>query len=358
MELEQKFWDKLKEIKPVNLQLKKEAYLHLDNLTKPPRSLGQLEEIAAQLYAIGQGKVQAEPARIYTCAADHGVAEENVSPYPQEVTRQMVFNFLQQGAAINVLCRTAGVDLKVVDVGIRGGDFPAHPNLIQARVKSGTGNIAKEPAMSKLECLQALNLGMTLAEQAQKEGFFALGTGEMGIANTTPSTALFCAFLNLDPKDITGMGAGLDAQGIQKKATTISKALTTHQNSLKTGQPLAILADLGGLEIACLTGLILGAARCQLPVVIDGFISSAAFLTAYKFCPQVKDYAFFAHCSAEQAHKLILDKLKVRPLLHLDMRLGEGTGAALALFLLKAAANIFNQMATFEQAGVSNKIES
>lgn len=352
--VEEKLFNLLKNIKPVDLSLKEKAYEHLDNLTKPPRSLGKLEEIAARIFAIQEGKVEPYPARIYTCAGDHGVVQEGVSPYPQEVTRQMVLNFLNEGAAINVLCKTSQVDLKVVDVGVKGEPFPQHKNLIQQKIKSGTGNIAIEKAMRKEECLRAIFLGIELASNAQKQGIKSLGTGEMGIGNTTSSTALYCAFLNLSPEETTGAGAGLDNQAIQHKIQIIKKALNLHSKTIKTQDPLEILSSLGGLEIACLTGLILGAALYKMPIVIDGFISTAAFVCAYKLEPKIKDYAFFSHLSAEKAHKQILEKVGAFPLLHLDMRLGEGTGAALALFLLQATANIFNNMATFEQAGVAS----
>lgn len=354
--MEEKFLNLIKQISPVNLNLEAQAYTHLDNLTKPPRSLGRLEEIAARLFAIFQGKVEPYPARIYTCAADHGVVEEGVSPYPQEVTRQMVLNFLQGGAGINVLCKTSGVDLKVVDVGVKGENFPIHPALIQKKIKPGTNNLVKTKAMSKKECLQALLLGIELAQEAKKEGINTLGTGEMGIGNTTASTALYCAFLDLDPYEVTGKGAGLEKDKVRHKATLIAKALKQHEKEVRSKDPLAILSSLGGLEIACLTGLILGAALEQRAIVIDGFISTAAFITAYHFNPAIKDYCFFSHCSAEKFHKQLLTQIKVKPLLDLDLRLGEGTGAALAMFLLKAAANIFNQMATFEQAEVAKGI--
>lgn len=354
--METLFYNLIKKISPVDLSLEEQAYNHLDNLTKPPRSLGRLEEIAARLFAIFQGKVEPYPARIYTCAADHGVVEEGVSPYPQEVTRQMVLNFLQGGAGINVLCNTSGVELKVVDVGVKGESFPEHPHLIQKKIKPGTNNLVKTKAMSKEECLQALLLGIELAKEAKKEGINTIGTGEMGIGNTTPSTALYCAFLGLDPYKCTGKGAGLSDSKIKHKAKLIAQALKQHEKAIASKDPLTILASLGGLEIACLTGIILGGALEKMAVVVDGFISTAAFVAAYHFNPLVKDYCFFSHYSAEKSHKQLLAQIKAKALLDLDLRLGEGTGAALAMFLLKAAANIFNQMATFEQAGVSREI--
>jgi len=351
--LKQEFLEAIQKIRPVNLELEKEAYQHLDNLTKPPRSLGRLEQIAARIYAIQEGECKPYPFRIYTLAADHGVAGKGVSPYPQEVTRQMVLNFLRGGAAINVLCQTCGVELKVVDIGVKGETFPEHPNLIQYKIKPGTGDITQEPAMTEEECLQALCLGINLANQAKQEGIKALGIGEMGIGNTTPSTALYAAYLNLPPQKLTGPGAGLKPEKVKQKAKLIEQALQTHQQTVAGKDPLAILAALGGLEIAGMAGIILGAALNKMPVVIDGFIATASFLASYQLDPKVKEYAFFSHCSAETAHQKILNLLEVRPLLDLDLRLGEGTGAALGLFLLKASANIFNQMATFDSAGVS-----
>jgi len=341
-------------VKPVDMGLAAQGQARLDDLTKPRGSLGRLEEAALRLFLISGGAVPtADPARIFTVAGDHGVAAEGVSLYPQEVTRQMVHNFLSGGAAINVLARTAGIGLTVVDAGCLGGAFPEHDGLAQRKVRRGTANLATGPAMSREDCLRALELGLDLADIAANEGCKAVGTGDMGIANTTPSTALFCAYLGLEPEEITGPGAGLDTQGVQRKAVVIRKGLQVNSAAVASGDPLEILAALGGLEIAALAGLIIGAADRRMAVAVDGFISTAAYVAAWKLCPAVADYCFFSHASAETGHAHIMQALDARPLLDLDMRLGEGTGAALALFVLRSAAAVFNEMATFSGAGVS-----
>ncbi|WP_028574526.1 nicotinate-nucleotide--dimethylbenzimidazole phosphoribosyltransferase [Desulfonatronovibrio hydrogenovorans] len=344
----------LKEISPINKDLLKKAELHLDNLTKPRGSLGRLEELAARLYAISCAKKpEVEPGIIFTCAGDHGVAQAGVSLFPRAVTRQMVTNFLNGGAAVNVLARTSGLQLKVVDVGVAGPSFPGHDLLIQNRIRSGTGDLSAGPAMSELECQKAIELGIDLAKQAYEKGIKTLCTGEMGIGNTTPSTALYCAFLGFEPHDLAGSGTGLESDGIKKKARVIAKGLEVNAEILNSKDPIKILAALGGLEIACLTGIILGGAWKGMNVIIDGFISSAAYVSAWKLNPFVEDYCFFSHLSAEKGHIMVMEKIQARPVLNMDMRLGEGTGAALAYFILKSAANIFNEMATFDQAGVS-----
>jgi len=243
----------------------------------------------------------------------------------------------------------------VVDAGCLGEPFPPHPAFAGARVASGTANLAKEPAMSREVCEQALLLGVSLACQAADEGIKALGTGDMGIANTTPSTALFCAFLGLAPEVATGPGTGLSAEGVRRKAEVVRRALALHRDVLASGDALGILAALGGLEIACLAGLILGAAANRLPVAVDGFISTAAYVAARGLAPAVADYAVLSHASAEPGYAAIMKALGAAPILDLGLRLGEGTGAALALVLMRAGANVFNQMATFAAAGVSDK---
>jgi nicotinate-nucleotide--dimethylbenzimidazole phosphoribosyltransferase len=343
-------------ISPVDGGLRKKATAHLDNLTKPRGSLGRLEEVAARLYCIAGGQPPGvDPARIFTCAGDHGVTAEGVSPFPQAVTRQMVANFLAGGAGVNVLARTAGVALTVVDAGCAGGDFAPHPSLVSAKVMPGTNNLAEGPAMSVAQCQQAVESGIRLANAAAAEGARCLGMGEMGIGNTTPSTALFCAYMGFTPLEIAGPGAGLSPSGVRQKAEVVRKALWANDAVVSGGDALDILAALGGLEIATLTGLVLGAAANRLPVVVDGFISTAAYVAAWKMHQDVADYAFFSHASAEHGHLMIMEALGARPLLHLDMRLGEGTGAAMAIFVMRCAAAIFTDMATFAAAGVSGQ---
>ncbi|WP_321405065.1 nicotinate-nucleotide--dimethylbenzimidazole phosphoribosyltransferase [Maridesulfovibrio sp.] len=340
-------------VQPVDFSLEKQARAHLDNLTKPLGSLGRLEDLAVKMFMASGGKApQADPARIYTIAGDHGVNEEDVSYFPQEVTRQMVENFLTGGAGINVLARTSGVELVVVDAGCKGGPFPEHPNLIQRRIACGTANISKGPAMDEDCCLRALALGLDLADEAHAQGIKVLGTGEMGVSNTTPSTALYCAYFDLDPADITGPGGGIDPEGVLRKIEVIRRALAVNAKTVRSADPFAILSALGGYEIAALVGLILGGAKNRQMVCIDGFISTAAYAAAVKICPAVGGYCVLSHASAEPGYAKVIKALGRRPLLHLDMRLGEGSGAALSMFMLRAAANIYNDMATFDDAGV------
>jgi len=344
----------LSAIVPVDQSLVPACQAHLDNLTKPQGSLGRLEELALQLSLIQGGKAPvADPARVYTVAGDHGVVAEGVSLFPQEVTRQMVLNFVNGGAGISVLTRVAGVELFVVDAGCLGPDFDAHPNIIPGKVAQGTANLAQGPAMTREQCLQALLLGVDLADRAAKAGVRVLGTGDMGIGNTTPSTALYCAYLGLDAASMTGPGAGLDKTGVNRKLEVIRRGLAVNAAAVATGDALEILAALGGFEIACLAGLILGGAKNRQMVCVDGFISTAACVAAWKLCPATADYTVLSHASAEPGHRHAVELMGKRPLLDLGMRLGEGTGAAVAMFLLRSAAAIYNDMASFESAGVS-----
>lgn len=343
-------------ITPVDSHQIAHAQQHIDNLTKPQGSLGRLETLAARLAAIHGGTPRVDPARIYTCAGDHGVTVHGVSLFPQAVTRQMVHNFLAGGAAINVLTRQANVDLRVVDAGCAGGPFPEHPHLIQCKVASGTADFTQGPAMTCAQCEKALENGLELAKTAHAEGFATVGTGEMGIGNTTPATALYCAYLGFSPETITGPGTGLSPKRVQHKVAVITAALARHKETITSGDPVAILAALGGLEIATLTGLILGAASRRMNVVVDGFIATAAFVAAQAMAPTVQDYAFFAHASAEHGHRAVLEAVGDQGLIHLGLRLGEGTGAALAIFILRCAAAIFTNMATFESASVARAV--
>lgn len=346
--------DLLQKIKPVSTTLCQAANHRLDNLTKPIGSLGKLEELAVRMCCI-QNKtlgISADPLRIYAIAGDHGVNEEGVSAFTQDVTRQMVQNFCDGGAGINVLANTAGAELCVVDLASKGGSYPNHPSLLQCKIAQGTQNIAKAPAMSREMCLRAMLIGAELANKAQTEGFPAIGTGEMGVSNTTPSTALYCAYLKLLPKDITGAGGGLDQEGVSRKTRVIERALSLHSGTITAGDPINILASLGGYEIAALAGLILGGAANNQLVLLDGFIATAAYTAAWKLCPTVKDYTFFSHASAEAGHKQILAKLQIDPLHDLGLRLGEGSGVPLALFLMRCACNTYNQMTTYSDTEV------
>ncbi len=342
-------------IAPVSPSLREKAMARIDMLTKPKGSLGRLEEMAARLYAVQGGvtPLAVDPARIITVAADHGVTEEGVSASPAIVTRQQVLNFLNAGAGISVLCRANAIDHQVVDAGVAGDEFPDHPILVRHKIAPGTANLAKGPAMSREECLAALELGISLAETARAQGVRCLGTGEMGIGNTTPSTAIFAALYGLEPASLVGPGAGLSAGGMRRKAAVIKKALDVNAQAVESKSPVAILAALGGLEIATLTGLVLGGASLGMPVVIDGFISTAACAVALAMAPPAREYCFFSHASAEPGHAVIMERLGERPLVDLGFRLGEGTGAVFGMVILRGAAAMFNDMATFAGAGVS-----
>jgi nicotinate-nucleotide--dimethylbenzimidazole phosphoribosyltransferase len=338
-------------------KLADEAQARLDDLTKPKGSLGRLEELAVGLCLIQEGLPATLPARVVTIAADHGVAANQVSAYPREVTRQMVQNFLGGGAAINVLCRRCGLDHQVVDAGVLGPDFDPHPHLVRAKIAQGTADFTREPAMTGEQVRQALELGLDLAEQARQDGMRALGLGEMGIGNTTAAAALYCAYLDLDPAAAAGPGTGLDELGVVRKMRVVADALLTHNDAVHFGDPVEVLRCLGGLEIAALTGLTLGAAARRMPVMVDGFIATAAALAATRIKPETVDYCLFAHASAEPGHATALEAMDAHPLLHLEMRLGEGTGAALGLFLCSCATHLLHDMATFSKAGVSQKVE-
>lgn len=331
----------------------RKARHRLDNLTKPPGSLGVLEKIAVQLAEI-QGNplpVLGQKA-VMVMAADHGVVEEGVSAFPQEVTPQMVANFLNRGAAINVLAEHAGAKVVIADIGI-AGQVMEHPNLISRRIRPGTRNMAQGAALSEEETVAAIETGIELVCQEIEKGITVFATGEMGIGNTTPSSAILACFSGKDVELITGRGTGLDNSGLVVKQNVIRKALEINQPD--PGKPLDVLSKVGGLEIGALTGVILGAAAHKIPVVIDGFISTAAALVAYRLNEKCRDYLFASHLSQEPGHKIMLEQIGLEPMLYLDLRLGEGTGAVLAFNLLEAAVNIIHKMATFAEAGVSHR---
>jgi nicotinate-nucleotide--dimethylbenzimidazole phosphoribosyltransferase len=340
-------------IKPVDYSKDAAAIDHLNNLTKPPGSLGRLEELAIGfIRASNAVPPKLDKKIIFIMAGDHGVARERVSAFPAEVTPQMVFNFLSGGAAINVLARHADIQTVVVDMGVNA-DLSGRDGLVDKKVGMGTKNIAEEPAMTEEELERAVFAGISLAEEAAKNGCHIIGTGDMGIANTTPSTAIYCALLGLKPEDISGPGTGLDEKGIKHKAEVVKKALALHA---PYGSPMDVLAKLGGFEIAGLTGLILGAAKNNIPVVVDGFISSAAAMVAVKSSPAVLQRIFWAHLSNERGHKKVLAEMGINPILDLNLRLGEGTGAALAIWIIEGAIKVYNEMATFKKAGVSTAL--
>ncbi|HJT23617.1 MAG TPA: nicotinate-nucleotide--dimethylbenzimidazole phosphoribosyltransferase [bacterium] len=324
-------------------------------LTKPAGSLGRLEEIAVQVAGI---TAQAIPTlgkkRVILCAGDHGVTAEGVSAFPSAVTPMMVLNFLSGGAAINAMARQAGAEVQVIDVGV-ASDLPKSKNLVSAKIAKGTRNFKVEPAMSGAESQRALTLGIQLAQQAKKDGVKWVVLGEMGIGNTTSAAALMAALLPCAVEDVTGYGTGIDRTQWANKCRVIQEALQKHK--LKPESPLEALRKVGGLEIAALTGVVLGCAKNRIPVVVDGFITSSAFLVAYRLNPKVKDFAFFSHRSEEPGHTKFYEMLGVQPLLEMKMRLGEGTGGTLALNILEAAVRAHAEMATFESAKVPTKIE-
>ena len=327
------------------------AVTRLNSLTKPLGSLGRLEEIAARLVAIReQERPRFAKKAIFTLAADHGVTDEGVSAYPKAVTQQMVLNFLAGGAAINVLARHGGIDVVVVDIGV-DGDLSGTSGLVSRKVARGSRNMAREAAMSEVELNAALRVGVDLVAWAEKQGHTLIGTGEMGIGNTTAASAITSVLTGRPVAQVTGRGTGLDEPGLKRKIEVIERALAV--NLPKASDPLDVLQKVGGLEIAGLTGLIIGAASRRIPVVMDGFISTSAAAIACALEPKVRQFLFAGHRSSEPGHAALLEFIGETPLLELQMRLGEGTGAALAMTLIEAAAKVFDEMATFSSAGVS-----
>ena len=342
-----------RQIQPLNTSLRVKAQTRLDRLTKPLGSLGRLEELAASYVTIiGELKPQVPRGVVFTFAADHGVALEGVSAYPREVTPQMVMNFLRGGAGVNVLAKHAGVEVRVVDIGV-DYEFGILPGLLDRKVMKGTCNMAVEPAMTRTQAEHAVMVGIELATDAAREGIGLIGTGEMGIGNTTPSAAITAVMTGRPVAEVTGRGTGIDESGRLHKVSVIQRALDLHRPD--PADALDVLAKVGGLEIAGLAGLMLGAAAARVPIVLDGFIAGAAALIAVGLQPLSREYFFASHRSVELGHRVILDHLKLKPLMDLDLRLGEGTGACLGMDLVCAAIKIYTEMATFDEAGVSDK---
>ncbi|MBK7974673.1 MAG: nicotinate-nucleotide--dimethylbenzimidazole phosphoribosyltransferase [Deltaproteobacteria bacterium] len=331
----------------------------LDFKTKPRGSLGRLEGLACRLAAMqGVAKPQLPTKAVVVMGADHGVAAEGVSAYPSEVTRQMLLNFAAGGAAINVLARQAGARLVVIDMGVLE-PLPEACGVRAERVGAGTQSFVREPAMTEARALAALAVGIGVADELVDDGVGLIGLGEMGIGNTTSATALVAAFTGAAPDTITGRGTGIDDAGWLRKVDVVRRALALHGLALGAersapADPLRVLACLGGYEIAGLAGVALGAAARRVPVLLDGFISTAAGLVAARLAPLAAGYFVAAHRSVEVGHRVALEALGLRPLLDLDMRLGEGTGAALAMGIVDAALAILHDMATFESAGVAD----
>lgn len=340
-------------IQPTSEHWLARARAHLDTLTKPLGSLGTLEDLAAQMMSIRQDDF-AEPLRkaVYVFAADHGITAEGVSAYPSEVTRQMVLNFLAQGAAINVLAKMHRVEMSVVDVGV-DADFDGVVGLLHRKVRRGSRNMLHEPAMSDEELAQALELGIELAEDAKTNGQNLLAVGEMGIGNTTAASAITSALTRVPVALVTGNGTGLNAAAHAHKSEVIEAVVQRYFQANTAPDPLEVLRCVGGLEIAAMTGFILGAARQGIAVVADGFISTAAAAVASSIEPRVRGYLFAGHQSEEPGHHVLLEYIGLKPILSLNMRLGEGTGAVLAMPIIESAMGLYNQMATFASAGVS-----
>lgn len=334
-------------------QAMSEARARQDRLTKPTGALGRLEELSIQLAGI-QGKPipQVRHKAIIVMAGDHGVTAQGVSAYPQEVTPQMVLNFLHGGAAINVMARQVGARVVIVDMGV-AGEIASNRHLISRRVAAGTNDMTEGPAMTEEQALTALEAGIELVTSQAAKGLDIVGTGDMGIGNTTASSAICAVMAGKTAAEVTGRGTGVDEAQLKHKAEIIEKALKL--NHPDRTQPLSVLAKVGGFEIAGLAGVMLGAASRRVPVVIDGFISGAAALIAVGLAPNLRSFLIAGHVSAEAGHKILLQHLGLKPLVDLDMRLGEGTGAALGMFLCETSARVLAEMATFDEAGVSER---
>ena len=345
--------DLIAQIAPLDESAMAAARARQDTLTKPQGSLGRLEALSIQLAGIfGQPLPDIRDKVIITMAGDHGVVAEGVSAYPQDVTPQMVLNFLRGGAAINVLARHVGARVVVVDMGV-AADLEPHPDLVDKRVAPGTDNIAAGPAMSRAQAVQAVMAGVEVVEAELARGLDILGVGDMGIGNTTPSAAIAAAITGGSIVEIVGRGTGVDDAGLVRKVAAVQRALAVNQPD--PADALDVLTKVGGFEIGGMTGVMLAAAAHRRPVMVDGFISTAAAMIAVGLAPQIRSYLIAAHRSQERGHRIMLDWLDLDPLLDLDMRLGEGTGAALGISLAEAACKVLREMATFGEAGVSEK---
>jgi nicotinate-nucleotide--dimethylbenzimidazole phosphoribosyltransferase len=345
----------IESVSPIGDESAARAWARLDSLTKPPRSLGRLEEIAAHVARVQDtDRPDVSHRMVLLMAGDHGVVAEGVSPYPQDVTWQMVANFAAGGAAINQIAESVGARVLVCDVGV-AHDLSDLQGIVHANVARGTANMATGPAMTREECAQAVLVGVLSARDAAGHGVTLLGTGEMGIGNTTAASALTSAFTGTSAEQVVGRGTGLDDAGVAHKTEVVRQALAV--NEVTSLDALGVLAAVGGLEIAALAGVVLGAAEARVCVISDGFIAGAATLAAVALCPSAAEYVLPSHLSAEQGHAVVLRHLGMQPVLELDMRLGEGTGAALAMGIVDAACRMMSGMATFAEAGVDEAAE-
>ena len=342
-------------IRPLDAKSMAAAKARQDTLTKPTGSLGRLEELSIRIAGMqGKSLPQIKQKAVIVMAADHGVAARGTSAYPQEVTAEMVLNFLHGGAGINVISRQVGARVVIVDMGV-AKKLESNPELISRRIAAGTQDMSKGPAMTVAQATRSVEAGIEIVVTEIKKGLDIVATGDMGIGNTTASAAICAVVTGKTAAEVTGRGTGLDDQQLQQKIIIINEAITLNKPDFS--KPLEVLAKVGGFEIGGLAGVILGAASHRVPVIIDGFISGAAALIAAGLCPQCKDYMIAGHCSVEPGHKIILQHLGLKPLLDLEMRLGEGTGAALAMSFAEISVRILMEMATFTEAGVAEKGE-
>ncbi len=347
--------DLISRVAPLDTAFITQARARQAQLTKPAGSLGMLEDIAVRMAGITRQHLPVIRRKgVIVMAADHGVTAEGVSAFPSAVTPQMVLNFLHGGAAINALARQAGAEVTVVDIGVASELH--HPALVERKIAPGTANMAQRPAMTREQALAALIVGQELVENQIRQGLDLVATGEMGIGNTTAASAVTACLLSVPVSRVTGRGTGIDDRQLVHKIEVIERSI--ERNAPNVADPLDVLCKVGGLEIAGLTGVILAAAAARVPIVVDGFISGAAALIALKLCPLAHDYLFAGHLSVESGHRLILEHMSFTPLLDLHMRLGEGTGAVLAMNIIDAAVRMHREMATFEEASVSNRDEA
>ncbi len=341
------------QIPPIIQEKREEAARRQYELTKPRGSMGYLEDISIDIAGMtGEIAPKLDNRSVFLFAADHGIVKEGVSPYPSEVTAQMVMNFLNHGAAINVLTTQAHAGVEIIDIGV-DYDFGDTPGMLHRKVARGTANMLREPAMTQAQAEEAIQVGMDVVNDAAAKGLRMAAVGEMGIGNTTPATAITAVLCGKQPAEITGRGTGLDDAGLAKKTKIIEQILANRQPD--PNDPMDILCKVGGLEIAGMTGAVIAAASHRIPLVMDGVIATSAAALADAFVPGVRDYLIAGHQSQEASHKYLLERLGKRPLLQLDMRLGEGTGAAIAFMLVDASLNILRDMATFASAGISDK---
>ncbi|MGV8074977.1 MAG: nicotinate-nucleotide--dimethylbenzimidazole phosphoribosyltransferase [Syntrophobacteraceae bacterium] len=349
----EQFTGLLERIKPASKEWEEKAWERLHSQIRPRNSLGKLEIMGARLAAMKRSLSPALGRKIiFTMAGDHGVALEGVSAYPQEVTAQMVYSFTRGWASINVLARHIGADVLVVDCGT-ASDLPPEWPVIHRKIGKGTASICRGPAMSREEAVRGMLLGAELVQHAHEiEGYQLVGTGDMGIANTTPSTAIIAAFSGKPVDQLTGRGTGIDDSTFERKVRVIESALAI--NRPDADDPLDVLSKVGGYEIAALAGAVLGAAAVKVPIVCDGFIATAGALIACKMSQAARDYLFVSHASREVGHKTMTELLDLQPILDLEMRLGEGTGSALAMNIVEAAAKVLSEIATFADAGVTD----